>query len=123
MSPVLESKLIDWTPSPTNTEVVVAAMQPPEPLRSQLDTLGRRLEADYVDAFGRLGGGLNVWFNRTKIGVEVLFPRGRGWDAVLTFGRLSWWPFGRWKQTRTIVDVEKDLRREIDDYLTNPKQC
>ncbi len=80
--------------------------------------MGRRLEADYGDAFAHLAGGFNYWFNRTKMGVEVLFPQGRGWDAVSTFGRLSWWPFGKWGQTRTIQDVEKELRREIDEYLT-----
>lgn len=62
-----------------------------------------------------------MWWNRTKIGVESLFP-GRGhlgpaWGATTTYARLSWWPFGEWKQIKQISDAEKDLRMEIDEFL------
>jgi len=100
-------------------------MHPPPPVRAEIAQLIERLRQDYEERFGRLGGGFNMWWNRTTIGVESLFPGrghiGPGWDATSTYGRLSWWPFGTWRQVNSIGDAERDLRKQIEDFLAAGK--
>jgi hypothetical protein len=97
------------------------AVQPPSSVRTEIAALYVRLQRDYDDRFGQLGGGFDMWWNRTKIGVESLFPgRGRlgpAWGTTTRYAHLSWWPFGEWTQTKQISDAERDLRMEIEAFL------
>lgn len=89
-----------------------------------MEDLAERLKRDYVPAFHAIGGNIGAYWNRTSLNIEVLFgsPIGPGWSAHSTFARLKWWPFGRWIQLKKIADVEKELRQEIEAYLTaNPR--
>jgi hypothetical protein len=43
------------------------AVQPPPPVRTEIAALYVRLQRDYDDQFGQLGGGFDMWWNRTKI--------------------------------------------------------
>jgi hypothetical protein len=101
-------------------------MQPPAPIAAQISELSERLQNDYGKGFGDLRGGFNMWWNRRKIGVEVMFPGngrhlGPSWDATATYGRLSWWPFGTWSQVKPISEAEKDLRAQIEEFLSHGK--
>jgi hypothetical protein len=101
-------------------------VQPPHPIRGEISELSERLFADYGARFGELNGSFDMWWNRTKIGVEAAFPgRGHlrpGWDATTKYGRLSWWPFGTWTQIKSISEAEQDLRHQIDEFLASGKR-
>lgn len=92
---------------------------PPE-VKSEIDQAAERLEREYTAEFQKLDGIIGHYQNRTSLNIEVLFGKGlgTGWSAHSRFARLSWWPFGRWIQTKPITDVEHELRQEIDTYLT-----
>ena len=101
-------------------------MQLPPDIVDELAALAARLEADYEDRFGALGGGFDCWRNSTKFGIESLFPsKGRGsgpkWSTAERFGKWSWWPLRRWKPEGTIADLEKKLRADIDAFLADGK--
>jgi hypothetical protein len=92
---------------------------PPE-VKSEIDQAAERLEREFMPAFKKLDGVIGHYSNRTSLNIEVLFGKGigTGWSAHSRFARLSWRPFGRWVQTKSITDVEQELRQEIETYLT-----
>ena len=101
-------------------------MQPPAPIAAEISELSERLQNDYEKGFADLGGGFNMWWNRTKIGVEVMFPGngrhlGPSWDATTTYARLTWWPLGRWSQVKSVGEAEKELRLQIEEFLARGK--
>jgi hypothetical protein len=101
-------------------------MQLPPDVVAELAALAARLEADYKDRFGALGGGFDCWRNSQKFGIESVFPskeRGRDpvWATSERFGRWSWWPVRRWKQEGMIADMEKKLRADIEAFLAAGK--
>jgi hypothetical protein len=96
-------------------------MHPPPEVNAQLAALAARLGSDYRDRFAELGGGFDVWWNRTKVGVESLFDGGRTgpmWSTSAKFAKLSLWPIGRWTLERSIADTEGDLRVAIEAFLS-----
>jgi hypothetical protein len=102
-------------------------MQPATPVATEIANLSQKLQNDYELGFGRLGGGFNMWWNRTKIGVEVMFPGhgrhlGPSWEATATYARLSWWPFGAWIQIKSVSEAEAELRAQIEEFLARGKR-
>ncbi len=96
-------------------------MSRPSDVQSEIDHIADRLKREYASAFHKLDGNIGTYANRTSLNVEVLFGKGlgTGWSAHSVFARLSWWPFGRWSQTKPIADVERELRQEVEAYLTS----
>jgi hypothetical protein len=92
----------------------------PADVKSEIVQVAERLEREYTAAFQKLDGIIGHYWNRTSLNIEVLFGKGpgTGWSAHSTFARLTWWPFGRWVQTKPITDVEHELRHEIEAYLS-----
>jgi hypothetical protein len=90
-------------------------------IQSEIDHVAERLEREYAGAFHKLDGNIGTYANRTSLNVEVLFGQGlgTGWSAHSEFARLSWWPFGRWSQIKPFADVERELRHEIEAYLSS----
>jgi hypothetical protein len=99
-------------------EVLMAGV-PPQ-VTTEIVKVAERLEHEYAAAFEKLDGNIGHYWNRTSLNIEVLFGKGlgTGWSAHSRFARLSWWPFGHWIQTKPITDVERELRQEIETYLT-----
>ncbi|GAC1472358.1 MAG: hypothetical protein PVS3B2_01830 [Candidatus Dormibacteraceae bacterium] len=102
-------------------------IQLPPDVVEELAALAARLEADYEDRFGVLGGGFDCWRNSTKFGIESFsssIGRGSGpmWSTAERFGRWSWrWPVRQWKPDGTIADLEKKLRADIEAFLAAGK--
>lgn len=101
-------------------------MQPPPPIAAEISELSQRLQNDYEKGFADLGGGFNMWWNRTKIGVEVMLPGngrhlGPSWDATTTYASLTWWPPGTWSQVKSAGEAEKELRLQIEEFLARGK--
>ena len=90
----------------------------PASVNRELMEASERLERDYTPAFNQRRATIGTYWNRKSLNIEVTPWAGvRGWTAHAAFARLTWWPFGKWIQTKSISEAESQLREEVDAFL------
>jgi hypothetical protein len=89
---------------------------------AQVQAICQRLEDDYKQDFVDAGGsGLDAWANNANIGVETRFGDRVGpiWATSVRYRRRMglFGLFGPFVDVRTLDEIERELRREIEDAL------
>jgi hypothetical protein len=93
-----------------------------KPPLEELQALIDRLERDYRDRFVAAGAvGFDAWASPAKVGVEAYFDRsgGAAWLMSVRYAVRRGWRglFGPFVAFKTLQDVERELRVELDAYL------
>jgi hypothetical protein len=90
---------------------------------NELQAVSDRLQADYADLFFEAGAtGFDAWAHEAMVGVEAMFGKGIGptWLASVRYARrpgfMGW--FGPLVPFRTIEEAERELREQIESYLS-----
>jgi hypothetical protein len=91
-----------------------------------INQVAEALERDYDKRVARYAHGLDVWGNSTTIGYDIpLGGRvGRSDGGIARYARSTGFLglFGRRVRVRDLADIERQFRREIDEWLVEQER-